>query len=50
MPGVRPPPPALLLVALVSSACAAPTPPPLRPIADVKQLMVSVLEPAADEY
>ena len=50
MPGVRLPLPALLLVALVSSACAAPAPPPLRPIADVKQLMVSVLEPAADEY
>jgi hypothetical protein len=50
MPGVRLPRTALLLVALVSSACAGPTPPPLRPVADVKQLMVSVLEPAADEY
>ena len=50
MPDVRIPFPALMLVALVSSACAGPTPPPLRQVADVKQLMVSVLEPAADEY
>jgi hypothetical protein len=28
----------------------APAPPPYKPVADVKQLMASVVEPAADEY
>ena len=28
----------------------APPPPPYKPVADVKQLMASVVEPAADEY
>jgi cytochrome c556 len=28
----------------------APPPPPFKPVADVKQLMASVIEPAADEY
>lgn len=49
MPHVRIPSLVLTLAALVSSACG-PTPPPMRPVADLKQLMVSVLEPAADEY
>jgi hypothetical protein len=40
----------VLLLVLASAACSGPTPPPLRPVADVKQLMKSVLEPAADEY
>jgi hypothetical protein len=29
---------------------SAPPPPPYKPVADVKQLMASVVEPAADEY
>lgn len=36
---------------VVAIGCnSAPPPPPFKPIADVKQLMVSVVEPAADEY
>jgi hypothetical protein len=36
---------------LVTCGCsAAPPPPPYRPVADVKQLMASVVEPAADVY
>jgi hypothetical protein len=38
--------------ALLASGChrAPPAaPPPLRPVADVKQLMKSIIEPAADE-
>ena len=38
---------------LLAFGCNRPppaAPPPLRPIADVKQLMKSILEPAADEY
>ena len=43
---------AVLVAALVSgfTACAGPAPPPFRHVADVKQIMQSVLEPAADEY
>lgn len=37
------------LVLGMTAACRS-APPPLRPVADVKQLMHSVLEPAADEY
>ena len=29
---------------------SAPPPPPYKPVADLKQLMTSVIEPAADEY
>ena len=37
--------------ALILSACGgAPAPPPYRPVADVKQLMASVVEPAAEVY
>ena len=39
-----------LLIVGGSAACGGPEPPPLRHVADVKQLMTSVLEPAADEY
>ena len=35
-------------LALVASACSGPPPPPMRPVADVKQLMQFVVEPAAD--
>ncbi len=38
------------VVLLGIAAGCAPTPPPLRPVADVKQLMKSVLEPSADFY
>ena len=41
----------VLTGALLASGChRPPPPPPLRPIADVKQLMKSIIEPAADEY
>jgi hypothetical protein len=43
----------VLTGALLTSGCdhAPPAaPPPLRPIADVKQLMTSIVEPAADVY
>lgn len=35
---------------LGTSACSAPTPPPYRPVADVKTLMATVMEPAAEVY
>jgi hypothetical protein len=35
---------------LVFGACSAPPPPPFQPVADMKQLMASVLEPAAEVY
>ena len=42
---------ALAVVVLIGAAVGcAPTPPPLRHVADVKQLMKSVLDPAADLY
>ena len=46
----------VLLGVVLGTACnrtppaPAAAPPPFRPIADVKQLMASVIEPAADEY
>jgi hypothetical protein len=40
----------LIVAALWASACAGPAPPPLRQVADVKQLMQFVVEPAADLY
>jgi hypothetical protein len=41
----------VLTGALLASGCNRPPPaPPLRPVADVKQLMKFILEPAADEY
>ena len=32
------------------AGCSSATPPPFKPVADMKQLMASVVEPAADEY
>lgn len=43
----------VLLGALLGCGCnraAPPAPPPFRPVADVKQLMASVIEPAAEVY
>ena len=41
----------VLTGALLASGChRPPPPPPLRPVADVKQLMKSIIEPAADHY
>jgi hypothetical protein len=38
-------------VALLSVSCSnAPPPPPYRPVADLKQLMATVVEPAAEVY
>jgi cytochrome c556 len=38
-------------VVILAGACnSAPSPPPYKPVADLKQLMTSVIEPAADEY
>lgn len=39
-----------VLVTLVSGCSTAPAPPPYKPVADVKTLMASVVEPAADVY
>lgn len=41
---------ALAAFALASGCSGPPPPPPFRPVADVKQLMASVLEPAAEVY
>jgi hypothetical protein len=39
------------LIAVLGAGCnSAPPPPPFRPVADVKQLMASVVEPAAEIY
>ena len=40
---------AVIILAAAAAACS-PAPPPLRPVADVKQLMHSVLDPTADEF
>jgi hypothetical protein len=43
----------VLTGALLASGCNRPppaAPPPLRPVANVKQLMKSIIEPAADHY
>jgi hypothetical protein len=39
-----------VVLGLGAAACGGPAPPPFRHVADVKQLMTSVIEPAADEY
>ena len=39
-----------LVVVLFAACGSAPPPPPFKPVADVKQLMASVVEPAADEF
>jgi hypothetical protein len=40
-----------LIAGLSVSACSsAPAPPPYRPVADVKTLMATVMEPAAEVY
>lgn len=41
-----------MLIALVlpTLSCGGPAPPPMKHVADVKQLMKSVVEPAADAY
>ena len=39
-----------LLSAIVLAGCNTAPPPPFRPVADVKQLMASVVEPAAELY
>jgi hypothetical protein len=40
----------LVAVAAVSGCSSGPPPPPFKPVADLKQLMAHVVEPAADEY
>ena len=40
----------LAVAALCAISCGGPAPPPMRPVADVKQLMQFVVEPAADHY
>lgn len=41
---------ATVVVAVATAACGGPTPPPMKHVADVKQLMKSVVDPAADAY
>ena len=40
----------LAIAALCAISCGGPAPPPMRQVADVKQLMQFVVEPAADLY
>jgi hypothetical protein len=40
----------ILLSTVVSACSSAPPPPPYRPVADVKTLMASIMEPAAEVY
>jgi hypothetical protein len=41
----------VVLPTIIVSACSsAPTPPPYRPVADLKTLMQTVMEPAAEVY
>ncbi len=40
----------LIAVAAAAGCSSAPPPPPFKPVADLKQLMAHVVEPAADEY
>jgi hypothetical protein len=40
----------LLILAAGPACTSAPPPPPYKPVADLKQLMAHVVEPAADEY
>jgi sirohydrochlorin ferrochelatase len=42
--------PLSLAIVALAGCSSAPPPPPFKPAADVKQLMASVVEPAADEY
>jgi hypothetical protein len=42
--------PAMLLTAAIGGCSSAPSPPPYRPVADVKTLMATVMEPAAEVY
>jgi hypothetical protein len=43
--------PFVILALVVFEGCGSPPPPPpYRPVADVKQLMAQVMEPAADAY
>jgi hypothetical protein len=45
----RLPRPACAALVLLTAACgSAPAPPPYRPVADVKQLMTAIVDPAAD--
>jgi hypothetical protein len=40
----------VMLFLIVAPACSGPPPTPYKPVADVKQLMASVVEPAAEIY
>ena len=41
----------IVVAAILANACStAPPPPPYKPVADMKQLMSNVMEPAADMY
>jgi hypothetical protein len=42
--------PVSLLLTFAGGCNSAPPPPPFKPVADVKQLMASVVEPAAEVY
>ena len=40
----------LCVVLVTLAACSSAPPPPFKPVADVKQLMASVVDPSADSY